>query len=250
MPTASPARRELSLDSTNRELADADATRIIAWAAETFGCGLAMTSSFGAQAAVSLHLVTQVVPGIAVIAIDTGYWFPETYRFMDELAARLKLNLKVYHPAITAARQEATYGRLWEQGVEGLDRYHRINKIEPMQRALRELGVTAWIAGLRAQQTGHRAKLRTVETQDGIYKVHPILRWTTKEVHEYLKKHGLPYHPLYEKGYKSIGDVHSTRPITAGMDERDGRFGGLKQECGLHIPTTPAENQSREASGL
>jgi phosphoadenosine phosphosulfate reductase len=249
-PASRPAAAGPDLDAANALLAGTDAAGVVAWAAQAFGPGLAMTSSFGAQAAVSLHLVTRVVPGIPVIVIDTGYLFPETYKFMEDLRARLGLNLRVFNPAITAARQESLYGRLWEQGEEGLDRYHRINKIEPMQRAIRELGVTAWIAGLRAQQTSHRAALRTVEVQEGTYKVHPILRWTTRDVHEYLKQHGLPYHPLYDKGYKSIGDVHSTRPITAGMDERDGRFGGLKQECGLHLPATPAENQSREASGL
>jgi phosphoadenosine phosphosulfate reductase len=232
------------------ELEQADASRIIQWAAETFGEGLVLTSSFGAQSAVMLHLVTQVVPEIPVILIDTGYLFPETYQFAHELTERLGLNLKIYTPRITTGYLEAVHGRLWEQGVEGLTRYHEIVKIEPMQRALKELKVTAWIAGLRRQQTDHRASLRAVEAQDGQYKIHPILDWTTKDVHEYLKKHDLPYHPLYAKGYKSIGDVHSTAPITGDMHERAGRFAGLKQECGLHLPKTTEENDSRLSSGL
>lgn len=240
----------LDLEQVNARLADADAAAIVRWAAERFGRGLILTSSFGAQSAVMLHLATRVVPDIPVVLIDTGYLFPETYQFIEQLTDRLKLNLKVYQPAMTPARQEALFGRLWDNGVEGLDKYHQINKIEPMQRALGELNVTAWLAGLQARQTDHRAALRTVEVQDGRYKVHPILRWSGRDVHEYLKAHDLPYHPLYEKGYASIGDTHSTRPIAAGEDERAGRFGGLKQECGLHLPTTAEESASRDASGL
>jgi phosphoadenosine phosphosulfate reductase len=193
----------------------------------------------------------QVAPGIPVILIDTGFLFPETYRFADELTQRLKLNLKVYQSPISPARMVALHGPLWEQGREGLDKYDRMRKVEPMQRALKELDAAAWLAGLRSQQTDHRKTLATVGLQNGIYKVHPILRWTTKDVHAYLKKHDLPYHPLYEKGYPSIGDWHSTRAIT-GEDahERETRFRGLKQECGLHLPASEAEDASRESSGL
>ena len=232
------------------QLGSADAAAIVRWAVDVFGERLVMSTSFGAQAAVMLHLVTRVAPNIAIIFIDTGYLFPETYRFAQELTQRLKLNLKVYVPQRTAAWQEALHGRLWQQGPEGLAKYHHANKIEPMQRALRELKAGAWLAGLRAEQTEHRAALRPVEMQCGLYKVHPILRWTTKDVHEYLKKHGLPYHPLYEQGYKSIGDVHSTMRVTEGQDERAGRHLGVKQECGLHLPATPEENASRQASDL
>lgn len=241
----------LDLDAVNSQLAPAAPETIIRWAAEAFGRGLILTSSFGAQSAVMLHLVTRILPDIPVVFVDTGYLFPETYQFADELTKRLGLNLKVYQSPLSPARMEATLGRLWEANTkDALDRYDQIRKVEPMQRALRELGVTAWLAGLQRHQTKHRAGLRTVELQNGTYKVHPVLEWATRDVHAYLKKHDLPYHPLYEKGYASIGDVHSTRPITAGMDERDGRFGGLKQECGLHLPATPDENKSREASNL
>ncbi|MEX0885515.1 MAG: phosphoadenylyl-sulfate reductase [Phycisphaeraceae bacterium] len=241
---------EMDIDAINAELADASADELVAWAGRTFGAGLVVTSSFGAQSAVTLHLATRVLPDIPVVLIDTGYLFPETYRFALELKERLELNLKVYTPAMTPAWLEAVHGRLWEQGAEGLERYHQLVKVEPMQRALADVGASAWIAGLRRGQTAHRATLRRVELQDGRYKLHPILDWSTKQVHDYLTQHGLPYHPLYEKGYASIGDVHSTTPITAQQHEREGRFGGLRQECGLHLPGTNEENQSRESSGL
>ncbi|MEX1017210.1 MAG: phosphoadenylyl-sulfate reductase [Phycisphaeraceae bacterium] len=251
MPVSSaPPRSDLDLPAVNAELADAAPARVIEWASQTFGDSLVMTSSFGAQSAVMLHLATRVVPDIPVIFIDTGYLFPETYQFAQQLTERLNLNLRVYQPRLTAAHLEAIHGKLWEQGAEGLSKYLQIVKLEPMQRALNDLNVTAWVAGLRRGQTDHRASLRHVELQDGRYKVHPILTWSTKDVHEYLKKHDLPYHPLYEKGYISIGDTHSTLPVTAGEHERTGRFSGLRQECGLHLPGSAEESQSRDSSGL
>jgi len=226
----------LDLDAVNRQLESAKAEERIAWAVETFGERLILSSSFGAQAAVALHLVTQVVPKIPVILIDTGYLFPETYRFIDELTKKLQLNLKVYLPPLTPAQFEAEYGKLWEQGVEGITEYNRIMKVEPMRRALRELNPAGWFAGLRRQQSASRRELGVVAEQDGRLKIHPIIDWTDRDVHRYLTTHGLPYHPLWDEGYVSIGDVHSTRPLTAGMVEEDTRFGGLKRECGLHVP--------------
>jgi len=243
------ASATLKLDTINPQLDGKPAEDVIRWAAETFGDGLAMTSSFGAQSAVMLHLATRVVPDIPVILIDTGYLFPETYLFVKALTERLSLNLKVYSPRITPARYEALHGRTWEY-AEGLDHYHQVFKVEPLQRALEELNMKAWLAGLRAGQTDHRATLRPVEKQDGVYKVHPILRWSRKDIGGYLAEHNLPYHPLVEQGYASIGDTHSTRPIGEGQDERDGRFGGLAQECGIHLPKTKGEDDSRMSSGL
>ena len=139
----------VDLDEVNPALAQASAEDRVAWALERFGSSVVLTSSFGAQAAVCLHLVTRQRPDIPVILVDTGYLFPETYRYIDALTERLELNLKVYRAELSPAWQEARFGRLWEQGVEGLDRYNEMNKVEPMQRALRELGAKAWIAGLR-----------------------------------------------------------------------------------------------------
>src|SRR5690606_5064688 len=130
---------------------------------------------------------------------------------------------------------EALYGNLWEQGDEGVRRYLEINKVEPMQRALKELGARAWLAGLRSQQTDHRKGLSRVGIQDGFVKIHPILNWTRKQVDEYISAHELPKHPLVAQGYRSIGDIHSTIPVLPGDDERSGRLLGTKKECGLHL---------------
>jgi phosphoadenosine phosphosulfate reductase len=222
------------LAETNARLEKLSAEERVAWALKQFRPEIVLSSSFGAQAAVSLYLVSQQWPEIPVVLIDTGYLFPETYRFADELTERLKLNLKIYRAPLSPAHQEARWGQLWEQGLEGIERYNRYNKVEPMQQALRELGARGWITGLRRQQSRSRAELGVLVSQNGIVKIQPIIDWSDRQVFQYLTKHGLPYHPLWEKGYVSIGDIHTTRPLTADLTEEQTRFFGLKRECGLH----------------
>jgi len=243
---------ELDLAAVNQDLAQRSPLAIVEWSAATFGEGLVMSTSFGIQSAVMLHLVTRVVPNIPVIWIDTGYLPPETYRFARDLTEQLSLNLQVYQSPLSPARMEALYGRLWEQGsVEALNRYDALRKVEPMQRALRELGATAWLAGLRRSQTDRRKTLDFVVRQDGIYKISPILNWSARDVYAYLTEHDLPYHPLFDQGYTTVGDWHSSRPLHADdADERDTRFQGLKQECGLHLPQTVGEAESLDSSSL
>ena len=218
----------------NRNLSQAMAQERVAWALKNYDGGIALASSFGAQAAVMLHLVTSQQPDIPVVVTDTGYLFPETYEFMDRLTERLNLNLQVYKADLSPAWQEARYGKLWDKGLEGIEQYNKMNKVEPMQRALSELGADAWFAGLRRQQSSTRAELPVVMKQNGKVKVHPIIDWTDRDVYNYLKEHNLPYHPLWDQGYISIGDWHSTKPVTADMTEEEARFQGLKRECGLH----------------
>jgi phosphoadenosine phosphosulfate reductase len=206
-------------------------------ASELLPAARILSSSFGAQAAVSLHLVTQVLPDIPVVLIDTGYLFAETYRFIDALTERLRLDLRVYRPAETPAWLEARHGKLWEQGTAGIDRYNRVHKVEPMQRALAELGVGTWFAGLRRQQSRSRAAIEPVQRiGPARFKVHPIFDWSDRDIYDYLRRHGLPYHPLWDRGYVSIGDWHTTRSLVDAGDATEGtRFFGLQRECGLHL---------------
>lgn len=252
LPSKMQASPSLDLAAINQDWGDAEASRLVHWGYDTFGDGLVLSTSFGIQSAVMLHLVTQVVPDIPVIWVDTGYLPGETYRFAEQLSSRLRLNLKVYQSPLSPARMEALHGRLWEQhDLQALNRYDQIRKVEPMQRALHELGATAWLTGLRADQTDHRKSLDRIGLQGGRYKLMPILKWTAKDVYTYLVAHDLPYHPLFDKGYVTVGDWHSSRPITAAdSDERDTRFKGLKQECGLHLPQSPEEAASLDSSSL
>jgi phosphoadenosine phosphosulfate reductase len=228
----SPAPEDVG--SVDAALAGRDAETRVRWCLRHLPGTHVLTSSFGAQAAVMLHMAVVQQPDLPVVLLDTGYLFPETYRFVDALTERLGLNLKVYRAAHSAAWQEVRYGRLWEQGAEGIDRYNRINKVEPLARAFDELKVGTWYSGLRRVQSTSRAQVPFVEWRDGRFKVHPIADWTDRDVGRYLKAHDLPYHPLWEKGYVSIGDWHSTKSLADVESAEETRFFGLKRECGIH----------------
>jgi len=229
-----PSDDELVLEDLNRRFESLSANERTALALEMLPGTHVLTSSFGAQAAVALHLVTRVSPRIPVVLIDTGYLFPETYRFVDELAERLKLNLKVFRSQVSSAWQETRFGRLWEQGLSGIEQYNRINKREPMERALTELAAGTWISGLRRVQAPTRAHIAPIEFRRGRFHVHPIFDWTDREVGRYLRDNNLPYHPLWDQGYLSIGDWHTTRSLRDAGSVEGLRFFGLKRECGLH----------------
>ena len=226
--------QQVWLTEINSLLAPLSAAERVAWALRHLPQQPMLSSSFGIQAAVMLHLVSVQKPDIPVVLTDTGYLFPETYQFIDQLTERLGLNLQVYRAALSPQWQEARYGQLW-LSAEGIKQYNQLNKVEPMQRALRELNVGTWFTGLRRSQSSTRADKAIVEISRGVVKVQPIIDWSNKDVFYYLKQHNLPYHPLWEQGYLSVGDTHSTAKFEPGMSEEETRFNGFGRECGLHI---------------
>ena len=230
-----PADEEFPLLRANPTLEKMPAEARVCWTLDYLPGAHALASSFGIQSAVMLHLVTRYRPDIPVILVDTGYLFAETYRFVDELRERLDLNLHVYRPELSPAWLEARHGRLWNDGKPGIERYNKLHKVEPMRRALAELAVGSWYSGLRREQAGSRRELPVLRVQQGRYKIHPIVDWSRRDVHRYLTRHRLPYHPLWEQGYRSVGDRHLSRPLEAGMSEEQTRFFGLTRECGLHL---------------
>jgi phosphoadenosine phosphosulfate reductase len=222
------------LEQLNRAFESLPAQQRVERASELLPGPQVLTSSFGAQAAVMLHLVNKVIPRIPVVLIDTGYLFPETYRFIDDLTEKLNLNLKVFRSDASPAWQETRFGKLWENGLTGIEQYNRMNKQEPLDRALRELRAETWFAGLRRAQGATRAEIVPIEIKRGRYKVHPLFDWSDRDIGRYLSKHGLPYHPLWDKGYLSIGDWHTTRSLAEVDSMEELRFFGLKRECGMH----------------
>ncbi|WP_017219202.1 phosphoadenylyl-sulfate reductase [Pseudoalteromonas sp. NJ631] len=233
--TLDSATQQMLLADANALMSDKTAEQRVAWALENLPDTHFLSSSFGIQAAVMLHLLTQQQPDIPVVLTDTGYLFPETYQFIESLSERLALNLKIYRAKQSPAWQEAVYGKLWEQGEEGIKKYNTLNKVEPMTQALRELSAGTWFSGLRRQQSSTRADKPIVELSRGTVKFYPIIDWHNRDVYQYLTKFDLPYHPLWEQGYVSMGDVHTTRKLEPGMTEEETRFFGLNRECGLHI---------------
>ncbi|GAB9463586.1 hypothetical protein Gpo141_00001040 [Globisporangium polare] len=232
------ASLEAYVEQMNSELSDKTPLEIIQWAYDTYGSGAVLSSSFGIQSAVMLNLARTVAKKIPVIWIDTGYLPRETYLFAASLAKQLDLNIKVFQSAITPARMEALYGKLWEtETPQAHKQYGFIRKVEPMQRALKELSASALLVGVRADQTSHRETMKVVSIHEGRLKICPILKWTKQDVEQYIAANDLPYHPLKAQGYESIGDAHSSRPVTEADkgNDRAGRFNGVQQECGLHV---------------
>jgi phosphoadenosine phosphosulfate reductase len=213
------------------------ASERVQWALDYLPDQPILTSSFGAQSAVMLHLVTALKPDIPVILIDTGYLFPETYAYVDELKDRLSLKLQIFRAKMSPAWQEVRFGRLWEQGLEGIERYNQMNKVEPMARALEQSKAGTWFSGLRRSQSGSRQDIRVVDTHQGeVIKVHPLADWSNRDIHAYIKAFDLPRHPLEEQGYVSIGDHHTSKPRGLLENAEETRFFGLVRECGIHQP--------------
>ena len=235
MKTMESATTETTAVSLADELTRLGAGARLALLAERFRGRIVATSSFGLQSAVMLHLLKEHAPDIPIVFIDTGYLFGETYTYADTLQELLGVEPHIYNPRMTPARQEALFGKLWEQGPEGQERYSRINKIEPMNRALTDLGADVWISGLRRTQSSTRSQRQMAEQQAQTLKVYPILDWTNDQVETYLAQHKLPPHPLAAKGYLTMGDWHSTKPAADPENAEATRFNGEKYECGLHL---------------
>jgi len=223
------------LTAENAELENLSAKERITWACDRFGNGLVVSTSFGLQSSVMLHLILQVSDQIPVIFVDTGYLFPETYEYAQMLGQKLGFKERVYSAMASPAYQETSYGKLWEQGKDGMVKYNFLNKKEPMDRALRELKATAWLAGLRRSQSEDRQNRPFIEKQGDVLKIYPILDWDDRQTYKYIPDNGLPYHPLEGMGYDSVGDHHSTRKVSESSSKEDSRHGGHGRECGLHL---------------
>jgi phosphoadenosine phosphosulfate reductase len=231
----------VELDAARRLLADRDAYGRLLWGQDTFADGFAITTSFGIQSAVLLHLVSRLARErgrtVPVVWVDTGYLPAETYRYAEQLHDLLQFDLHVAQAVMSPARMEALHGRLWETGrVEDMELYHRIRKVEPLDHALRSLGVSCWASGVRGNQTDHRRGMAVLDGVRQRWSLRPLLSWTNRDVYYYMEEHGLPQHPLFDQGYSSVGDSHSSAPDSGTQSGRQTRFGGLKQECGIHLP--------------
>ncbi len=222
-------------DKVNAAFSELAAAERISWLYEEYGSRIVMSSSFGLQAAVMLDLISKHAPQVPVVWLDTGYLFPETYQYAKQLMEQLNINVTTYQPKLTAARQEALYGKLWQQGEEGNAKFGLMNKVEPMNRALGDLSADIWISGLRRSQSSTRVDRDYAEQQSGTLKVYPILDWADAQVSAYFYDQNLPKHPLESQGYQTMGDWHSTSPVLEGDCAESSRFGGSQYECGLHL---------------
>jgi phosphoadenosine phosphosulfate reductase len=232
----------LDIPRLNKQLENAPAPEILRWAWDTFGPKLTASSSFQTQSVPLLHMISQVCLELPVIFLDTGFHFPETLNFRDDLQTQLGLKLVIIQPAIEKSQLMTQYGQALYRKDPDLCCY--INKIEPMQRAL--TGIDGWISGVRRDQTANRKSLPVLEEQStGPLKIYPLLNWTRRQIYSYIDEHDLPTHPLLAKGYTSIGCVPCTRPVSVDEDERAGRWTGTdKDECGLHLKILQLQEES------
>lgn len=233
---------EVSPETLSEELRNLNAGKRLELLYERLGSRLVASTSFGLQAAVMLKLLHDHAPKVPVISIDTGFLFPETYRYAEELMEKFPLDYRIYHPTVSAARMQAIHGDLWEQGREGAEKYGLLTKMEPMNRALREIGGDVWLSGLRRAQSETRQDRPFVEQQKKTIKAYPILDWADAQVEVFYHQNDLPRHPLAEQGYVTMGDWHSTRPSTDGTANGT-RFNGDKYECGLHLDSGTSDFQ-------
>jgi phosphoadenosine phosphosulfate reductase len=241
--------QSLDLAELNAMFEKASPQKVVEWAIAQWGDEVVMSSSFGAESALMIHLAIQHKPDIKVIFVDTGYQFPETFRHMEDLRRRFDLNVWTYRTRNDPIQYLKDAGETDPNDRKDDKACCAVNKTEPFERAMRELAPKAWIRGIRRQQAETRTGARFVEWASwpqspnstterfGCYAVSPLLNMSTRDIFQYMKAHNLPYHPLYEQGYSSIGcnPLSCTRAVQAGEDARSGRWAGKgKIECGLH----------------
>lgn len=228
---------EQRLAATNEQLNDKSPQEIIRWAVENVP-GLYQTTAFGLSGLVTTDILASLGASVQLIFLDTLYHFQETYDLVRDVGERYpQLKIHIYKPdgCSTVDEFEKEHGtQLWEEN-ELL--YDYLVKVEPSDRAYRDLGVKAVFTGRRRSQGAARSDLPIVElTDDGILKINPLANWSFGDVQSYIKQHHVPFNSLLEKGYRSVGDWHSTQPVREGEDERAGRWKGKsKSECGIHV---------------
>jgi phosphoadenosine phosphosulfate reductase len=220
--------------ANHHEIEDKDPFEIIKWAIETYE-NIAVSSSFGKDSMVILHMAMQIKPDIPVFTINTGYEFSETLDFINRIEKEWNLNLKEYTPKLTPQKLETKYGKDLYQKDPG--KCCTLMKVEPIKSAL--IGLDAWITGLRRDETDFRKDLGIIEEFDGtdMIKINPLANWTEEQVWEYIRKNNIPYNPLYDEGFRSLGCEPCSREGKLGQFERAGRWTGTDKEggeCGIH----------------
>jgi len=235
-PANPPAPPLADAIAATRELEGQSAVEILRWASQRFGNKLTFATGFGAEGCVIIDLIARHDLPIDLFTLDTGLLFPETYALWRQLEDRYGVTIRAVRPDHSVEQQADEHGpRLWERDP---DRCCELRKVVPLRNAL--AGFDAWITAIRRDQTPERAHARVVEhdRKFGLIKVNPLVAWTHDDVWGHLYAHDVPYNPLHDRGYPSIGCVHCTSPVKPGEDARAGRWRGTeKTECGLHAET-------------
>jgi phosphoadenosine phosphosulfate reductase len=234
-----PPPREIERVETAASLLDEAAPEeTLRWAFEWFQEGVTIATGFGAEGVALIDMAVRINSRADVFFLDTAFLFPETYELRRRLEDRYQIEIRVFKTDITPEQQELRFGaKLWSTNP---DLCCRLRKLEPLKDALQ--GRRAWITAIRQDQTLERSNARVIEwdCQWRLVKINPLVRWNKQQVWEYIARNNVPYNPLHDRGYPSIGCTHCTQPVRQGDDERAGRWPGrAKKECGLHAPARP-----------
>lgn len=212
------------------------ASELLRWASQRFGARLAFTTGFGAEGCVIIDLVARENLPIDTFTLDTGLLFPETYALWRRLETTYGITIRAVRTELSLDVQAAAHGpALWERDP---DRCCDLRKVLPLRAAL--VGGGGWITAIRRDQTAERATAKLVEYDDkfGLTKINPLAAWTHDDVWAHIYANDVPFNPLHQQGYPSIGCVPCTSAVAPGEDARAGRWrGSVKTECGLHVPT-------------
>jgi phosphoadenosine phosphosulfate reductase len=220
--------------SAARTLAEAAPQAVLKWAVETFGSKLTMATAFGAEGCCLIHMLAEVGPDMRIFNLDTGYQFPETLELRERIRNRYGIDVELVRPELSVEEYEREHGGpLYRHRP---DQCCHDRKMVPLRKAV--VGYEAWISAIRRDQTADRSAAQVVQwdAKFNLVKVNPLLNWTRKDVWNFVFQHDVPYNPLHDRGYPSIGCQPCTAPVAAGADERAGRWAGsAKKECGLHV---------------
>jgi phosphoadenosine phosphosulfate reductase len=207
--------------------------QLLSWAFATYGDKVALATGMGVEGMVLTDMAWRINPAVHVFTGDTEFLFPETYDLMERVEAKYGIKIERLHSELSPEEQDHEHGpKLWARDP---DECCRIRKVEPLRKKLATLD--AWMTAIRRGQTKERATVRNVEWDPkfNLVKISPLADWSREMVWDYVFKHNVPYNPLHDRNYPSIGCTHCTRAVQAGEDERAGRWSGLgKTECGLH----------------
>lgn len=229
---ASPLEVEQVLDQ-GRRLEASTAEEILGWAVENYFPKLTMATAFGPEGCVLISMLAKIEPRVYIFNLDTGYQFPEIFELRDRLAERYGIEVDFQRPETTVEEFEAAHGGpVWRTDPDRCC-YHR--KIEVLYRVTRQYD--AWMSSIRRDQSATRAKAPIVgwDKKFGLVKISPLAKWTKSDVWDRICNEKIPYNPMHDRGYPSVGCRHCTRPVAEGEDERAGRWSGTaKTECGLH----------------
>lgn len=222
-----------SVQAANEQFSDADVLRVIEWAKNTFSDELGMTTAFGYSGIVLLHHVIQIIPNQKIYFIDTGFHFPETLQFCEWITNEWNLNLEIIRPAIN---REELYSKLGKHPYKtNADLCCKYCKVDPLLKILRTK--KAWLSAIRRDQSRTRNKIKVIHLdRRGVLKIAPLANWSRERAWNYIKNNNIPYHPLHDNNYPSIGCAPCTSQVVTGNNERAGRWPFIKKlECGIHL---------------